>query len=115
LRDSWFAGFAGDKLGIVWVGMDNNDPIGLSGSSGALPIWVDIFKKLNLVSSMDTPPANIEMVKIDTTNGLRSGFRCTQTLELPFIIGSAPSETSPCTDGEGGAAKKGFSWFRNLF
>ncbi|MCI0506576.1 MAG: penicillin-binding protein 1B, partial [Gammaproteobacteria bacterium] len=112
LRDSWFAGFAGDKLGIIWVGMDNNEPIGLTGSSGALPIWVDIFKQISLTPGNETPPPNIEMVKIDTATGLRGGFGCKETVELPFIIGTAPSESSPCTEVEGG---KGFRWLRELF
>jgi len=112
LRDSWFAGFTGDKLGIVWVGMDNNDPTGLTGSSGALRIWVDIFNQISLVPTVEAPPPNIEMVKIDTATGLRGGFGCEQTLELPFIIGTAPTETSPCTERSGG---KGFKWLRELF
>jgi penicillin-binding protein 1B len=112
LRDSWFAGFAGDKLGIVWIGMDNNEPTGLTGSSGALRIWVDIFNQINLVSAIETPPPNVEMVKIDTATGLRGGFGCKETVELPFIVGTAPSETSPCTDSGGG---KGFRWLRELF
>lgn len=115
LRDSWFAGFAGDKLGIVWVGMDSNEPTGLTGSSGALPIWVDIFDKINLVTGIESAPQAIEMVKIDATNGLRSGRGCDIVLELPFITGTAPSETSSCTDGESGAGNRGFSWFKNLF
>ncbi len=112
LRDSWFAGFSGDKLGIVWIGKDNNESTGLTGSSGALKIWVDIFKQISLVSSLETQPPNIEMVKIDTNTGLRSGFGCEDTLELPFITGSAPTESSPCSGGEG---KKGFKWLRDLF
>lgn len=112
LRDSWFAGFSGDKLGIVWLGMDNNETTGLTGASGALRIWVDIFKEISLVSGMDMQPPNIEMVKIDPKNGLRSGFGCEESIELPFIIGSAPSESSPCSDGEGG---KGFRWLKELF
>ncbi|WP_455375812.1 penicillin-binding protein 1B [Kaarinaea lacus] len=115
LRDSWFAGFAGDKLGIVWVGMDSNEPTGLTGSSGALPIWVDIFAKINLVTGVESAPQAIEMVKIDATNGLRSGRGCDVVLELPFITGTAPSETSSCTDGESGSGSRGFSWFKNLF
>jgi len=115
LRDSWFAGFAGDKLGIVWVGMDSNEPTGLTGSSGALPIWVDIFAKINLVTGVESAPPAIEMVKIDATNGLRSGRGCDVVLELPFIAGTAPSETSSCTDGESGSGNRGFSWFKNLF
>jgi penicillin-binding protein 1B len=112
LRDSWFAGFTGDKLGIVWVGKDNNEPTGLTGSSGALRIWVDIFNQISLVQDIEAPPPNIEMVKIDTATGLRGGFGCEETLELPFIVGTAPSETSPCTERGGG---KGFRWLRELF
>jgi len=115
LRDSWFAGFAGDKLGIVWVGMDSNEPTGLTGASGALPIWVDIFASINLATGVESAPPSIEMVKIDVTNGLRAGRSCEEVLDLPFIVGSAPSETSPCTDGDSGSGKSGFSWFKNLF
>lgn len=44
-RDSWFAGFSGEHLIVTWLGTDNNQSIGLTGSSGALPIWADIMKK----------------------------------------------------------------------
>jgi penicillin-binding protein 1B len=112
LRDSWFAGFTGDKLGIVWVGMDDNESTGLTGASGALRIWRDIFKKISLVSAMETQPPNIEMVSIDMTNGLRSGFGCSKTVELPFIVGSAPTEKSSCSDDEGGGVSR---WLKGLF
>ncbi|MGD8631541.1 MAG: penicillin-binding protein 1B, partial [Gammaproteobacteria bacterium] len=42
LRDSWFAGFSGDHLGVVWIGRDDNASTGLTGSSGALRIWRDL-------------------------------------------------------------------------
>ena len=38
-RDSWFAGFSGSHLGVVWIGYDNNTPTGLTGSSGSLTVW----------------------------------------------------------------------------
>lgn len=47
LRDSWFAGFTGDKLGIVWLGRDDNTPAGVTGSAGAMSVWGEIFKNLN--------------------------------------------------------------------
>jgi penicillin-binding protein 1B len=98
LRDSWFAGFSGDKLGIVWVGLDNNRPMGLTGASGALRIWVDIFAKINLIANVEARPPGVEMVEIDMSDGLRSVRGCKKSLELPYIVGTAPSGTSSCTD-----------------
>ena len=31
LRDSWFAGFDENHLAVVWIGRDDNQPIGLTG------------------------------------------------------------------------------------
>jgi len=38
-RDAWFAGFSGDRLGIVWIGYDDNRAARLSGAGAALPVW----------------------------------------------------------------------------
>lgn len=43
-RDAWFAGFSGDLLAVVWVGRDDNTPLGLTGAEAALPIWTDFMK-----------------------------------------------------------------------
>ena len=99
LRDSWFAGYTGDRLGVVWVGMDNNQPTGLTGSSGALRVWADIFKNIGAHSASDTPPADIKLVKIDRESYLRADDGCTNTVELPFIEGSAPQQLAPCAGG----------------
>jgi penicillin-binding protein 1B len=39
LRDAWFAGFSGHLLTVVWVGCDDDRPLGLTGAQAALPIW----------------------------------------------------------------------------
>lgn len=42
-RDNWFAGFNEDRLGIVWLGFDDNHPTNLSGASAALPLWYKAY------------------------------------------------------------------------
>lgn len=43
-KDAWFAGLTPQMVTVVWVGYDDNTPHGLTGASGALPIWVDFMK-----------------------------------------------------------------------
>ncbi|MCB9025939.1 MAG: PBP1A family penicillin-binding protein [Bdellovibrionaceae bacterium] len=43
-KDAWFAGFTPSDLVVTWVGYDNNTSSGLTGASGALPIWVQYMK-----------------------------------------------------------------------
>ena len=55
-RDAWFAGFTPEVLTVVWVGFDNNMSHGLTGASGALPIWKNFMtKNLFWVSSENFP------------------------------------------------------------
>ncbi len=44
LRDAWFVGFTPELLTVVWVGFDDNQPVGLSGARAALPIWTQFMK-----------------------------------------------------------------------
>lgn len=45
-RDAWFAGFNNDISAVVWVGNDNNEPLGNGeqGSRTALPIWIELMR-----------------------------------------------------------------------
>jgi penicillin-binding protein 1B len=45
LRDAWFAGFTPRLLAVVWVGRDDNGPLGLTGAQAALPIWTEFMKR----------------------------------------------------------------------
>ena len=46
LRDSWFAGYTGDHVAVVWVGRDDNKPSGLTGASGAMTVWGEMMKNI---------------------------------------------------------------------
>jgi len=112
LRDSWFAGFSGDRLAVVWVGYDDNRPAGLTGAVGALPVWGELMRKLDPEPLVPPLPEDVEHVWIDPATGLRADRDCAGAIELPFLRDSAPEETAPCAHSPG---KKIKNWFRRLF
>jgi penicillin-binding protein 1B len=59
MRDSWFAGFSGDKVVVAWVGRDDNKPMGLSGSTGALRLWGDIMARVDTQPLADIAPEGV--------------------------------------------------------
>ena len=99
LRDSWFAGFSGDLVGVVWVGRDDNKPSKLSGSSGALRVWVDMMKGINPSPLTLTPPENIQEIAIDPASGLLAGAGCASAVTTPFVRGYTPKQLAPCAGG----------------
>jgi penicillin-binding protein 1B len=120
-RDAWFAGFTGDRLGVVWVGYDDNRAARLSGSAAALPIWGDMMAALAPEPLALEKPERIELVWIDPQSGLR-GSSCPGAQELPFVQGSAPRERAPCAspvdaavEAVGQTVEKAKSWFERLF
>ncbi|NNF40477.1 MAG: penicillin-binding protein 1A [Woeseiaceae bacterium] len=80
-RDAWFGGFNADLASIVWVGYDDDLPLGPGeeGSRTALPIWVE-FSRIALrgVPEHQMPmPEGIVSVLIDRESGCpaRAGQR----------------------------------------
>ena len=81
-RDAWFAGFNSKIVGIVWVGYDDDLPLGPreEGSRTALPVWIEFMRiALNQVSqeSMEMPEG-IVTVRISKTTG------CPASASHPF-------------------------------
>ncbi len=110
LRDSWFAGFSGNRVGVVWIGRDDNQSTGLTGASGALSVWGEMMGSLDLEPLVPPRPENVELVWIDPATQLRADGNCPGAVELPFIKGSAPTAVAPCA----GKARKTKGWFRRL-
>ena len=120
-RDAWFAGFTGDRLGVVWVGYDDNRAARLSGSAAALPVWGDMMSALAPEPLALEKPERVELVWIDPQSGLR-GISCAGAQELPFVHGSAPRDMAPCAGSMDAAVEavnatveKAKSWLERLF
>jgi len=111
LRDSWFAGFSGDYLAVVWVGRDDNKPSGLTGASGALQVWIRLMKQIALQPVNLIPPDNIEMDWIDPLTGLLANESCDGAKLYPYVKGTAPMEYSQCVESTFDKAKLWFNDF----
>ena len=94
LRDAWFVGFTPELLTVVWVGFDDNQPVGLSGAQAALPIWTQ-FMKSALAGRASVPfdvPENISFVEICAESGKLAGSACPKTFSESFIAGTEPTQ-----------------------
>jgi penicillin-binding protein 1B len=109
LRDSWFAGFSGDYLAVVWLGLDDNKPSKLTGASGALQVWSSVMAAISKQNVRLTQPEDIEYVWVDSL-GYRANEFCANAVQYPFIKGSAPTEFSPCVGTIGGALERASRW-----
>jgi penicillin-binding protein 1B len=75
-RDSWFAGFSGNTLAVVWIGYDDNSPTGLTGSSGSLPVWSRLMRSIGTTSWSAPLPEGLEDVSVEFMTGLAAGPNC---------------------------------------
>jgi membrane carboxypeptidase/penicillin-binding protein len=98
LRDAWFAGYTPELLCVVWVGFDDNTPIGLSGARAALPIWVEFMKAAlagRKSSPFPVPAENVVFIDIDKDTGLLAGPGCGKTISEAFVAGTEPQQRCP--------------------
>jgi penicillin-binding protein 1B len=109
LRDSWFAGFTGDVVAVVWTGFDDNRSTSLTGASGAMKIWQNLVKEVAYKSYTVPEMAGLQRHWIDGKNGLLTEKGCENAVELLFIEGTQPTQVSDCKTG------KSSNWFFNLF
>jgi len=81
-RDAWFAGFNSKIVGIVWVGYDDDLPLGPreEGSRTALPVWIEFMRIAlqGVAQAQMEMPGGIVTVRISKTTG------CPASASHPF-------------------------------
>jgi len=72
-RDAWYAGGSGRLITVVWVGLDDDKPLGLSGARAAEPIWRQFVTEAagSLGPYEPKRPASLVEHWIDPSSGLR--------------------------------------------
>lgn len=91
-RDAWFVGYTPELLALVWVGYDDGGKTGLTGATGALPIWVDLMGGAGSTgagASFDEPPG-IRTERIDPETGKLAVGQCPTVRDERFLEGSPP-------------------------
>ena len=123
-RDAWFAGYVSNLAALVWVGFDQPRNTGLTGATGALPIWADFMKQATgaLPPEEFFPPPGIVFRSIDRTSGYLATPLCPDTIREAFLAGTEPTqpcprhpEAAPAAEPEEREKKGLFGKFLNLF
>ena len=95
-RDSWFAGFTGDHLGVVWVGRDDNGPTPLTGATGAMRVWSDLFSRVASRSLQPVKPRAVEYFWVDPQTESLLDENCRGAVLIPYLQGSEPRLPGQC-------------------
>ncbi|MDR7134957.1 penicillin-binding protein 1B [Lysobacter niastensis] len=108
-RDSWFAGWTGDHLAVIWVGNDQNKETGLYGATGAMRVWSAIFSRL------PTAPLKVGDKGLDwqwVAGTHTTDADCAGARRFAFVAGFAPSY-APCPAPQPVAEEEGGwrEWF----
>nr|WP_284047521.1 penicillin-binding protein 1B [Guyparkeria hydrothermalis] len=110
-RDAWFAGFTGNRVGVIWVGRDDDRPANLTGASAALPLWAATFERLDNQPRDRLVPRGVRMVNVDPERKFVVPDDCPGE-QLPFIAGHVPEMAETC-DGESSRDRGSvWDWFR---
>jgi penicillin-binding protein 1B len=99
-KDAYFIGYTPAIVCGVWVGFDEPESLGLTGAQAALPAWVQFMQDAAPADPEDFPePSGVEMATIDPESGGLATSACPKRVPLPFLVGTAPTQTCPLHGG----------------
>ncbi|WP_194757056.1 penicillin-binding protein 1B [Aliidiomarina indica] len=85
LRDSWFVSFDERYVMTTWMGRDDNQPIGLTGSRGAMLTAAHIWQEAGIVPLDLSMPEGVDMGHWNRFSGALVAPNCDDTIRLPGI------------------------------
>lgn len=123
LRDSWFVSADENRLVTVWLGKDDNTPVGLTGGRGALPVATDFWRQSRHVPLNLELPESVSWGYFDPQSGWAVPADCQGAWRLPVITYGNTIEVHPdasCDpaeqpDPEEAEEEDERSWFQRIF
>jgi len=115
-RDSWFAGFSGNHLAVVWIGYDDNAPTGLTGSSGSLAVWSRLIASIDTSSWSIALPEGLEETWIEFPTGLIARPGCGEdVISVAVPRGTQLPVRAGCElEGPQGLGEQARQWWRSI-
>ncbi len=113
-RDSWYAGYTGDHLAVIWMGNDQNEQAGLYGATGSMRVWSGIFQRLPS-APLKVSNKGLDWQYVEASGTATTDEGCPGARRFPFVVGYTPAYV-PCTapsalpEGEGGEQTEGGGW-----
>jgi len=116
-RDSWYAGYTGDHLAVIWIGNDQNEEAGLYGATGAMRVWSGIFSRLPS-AALKVNGKGLDWQWVEASGSGTTDVDCPGARQFPFVVGYAPAYV-PCSAAaapvEGEPAAEGGGGWRSWF
>jgi len=114
LRDSWFAGITDSHVAVAWVGYDDNRPTGLTGATGALPVWLGAMTELHPRAWQPDVPTDVENRWIEFSTGLATKPGCsTDAIEVAVPHGlNLPARNGCGTQSSESVVDRVKSWLQ---
>jgi 1A family penicillin-binding protein len=94
-RDNWTVGYTPGLVVGVWAGNADNEPMkGISGVSGAAPIWHDVMEMALKGQPRQefARPAGLVEAEVCALSGLLAGDDCPHRVTELFLEGTQPTE-----------------------
>jgi penicillin-binding protein 1B len=113
-RDSWFSGFDKNILVTSWIGKDNNQPVNLSGASGAMQLFIAYQQQQEPKSLVRRFPDGLGIAHFDNATGNLSKAGCADTFSVPAITAALPPVPNKCF-GESTVPDKPKSLWERIF
>jgi penicillin-binding protein 1A len=118
-KDTWFNGFTRDLVVTVWVGYDQERPLGESeeGAKTALPIWMHFMREaLRGVPERRRPmPDGLIQLRISPDTGMLVSAENRDSISETFMVDHLPTGSTPGEEGTSPASADGSAQAEPIF